>query len=222
MTGCGTNTGTGTQTTASTPSATPTATPTKTYTNADLSGLISTLKDSEGRPLTVVPAAQIDQGIIKAKELLRKAVFNPPACNVFADSNAQIPQDSTYAAGTTISAADQTATIVTVMALKDTAALNAHLDASRTAVAQCQNFTVDVAGQQITNQVQPAEIATAGDDSFGALATQTLATGQKQTVLTVTGIKGNLAATAVKAGPAVTPDAAPELTQLINTVLSHG
>ena len=38
----------------------------------------------------------------------------------------------------------------------------------------------------------------------------------------MTGIKGNLAATAVKAGPAVTQDAAAELAALIDTILAHG
>lgn len=223
LTGCGSGAGTGTATTSSTPSATPTPTPTptKTYTNADLTGLVSTLKDSQGRALTVVPAAQIDQGIIKAQELLRTAVFTPAACSVFADSNSQIPPDSTYAGGATISAAEQTTTIVTVMALKDAKVLTAQLDASRAAVASCQSFTVEVAGKKITTEVQPADAKTAGDDSFAALATQTLATGQKQMVLTMTGIKGNLAATAAKAGPSVSRDAAPELAQLINTILAH-
>jgi hypothetical protein len=43
-----------------------------------------------------------------------------------------------------------------------------------------------------------------------------------QTALTMTGIRGSLAATAVKAGPEVTPDAAPELAALIDTILAHG
>jgi hypothetical protein len=39
---------------------------------------------------------------------------------------------------------------------------------------------------------------TRGDRSVGSLIIQTLPTGQKQTTLTVTGVKGNLGATAVK------------------------
>jgi hypothetical protein len=58
--------------------------------------------------------------------------------------------------------------------------------------------------------------------SFAALTKQQLATGQSQTALTVTGIKGNLAATAVKTGPAVTEKESAELTQLVNTILAHG
>lgn len=221
LTGCGTNSATETAT-SSPPAPSPKPSPAKTYTDADLTSLLSTLKDSQGRPLTVVPAAQIDQGIIKAKEVLKSAVFTPPECNVFADSNSQIPEDSTYAAGTTVSAADKTAIVVTVMALKDAKELTDRLEASRKASAQCSNFTVELAGQKITSEVQPVDAQTKGDQSFAALAKQSLSTGEKQTALTMTGIKGNLAATAVKAGPDVTPNAAPELAQLIDTILAHG
>lgn len=221
LAGCGTNTGTGTQTSTPPPSSA-TPSPAKTYTDADLSSLVSTLKDAEGRPLTVVPAAQIDQGIIKAKEVLKSATFTPPECNVFADSNSQVPEDSTYAAGTSVSAADKTAIVVTVIALKDAQELRDHLDASKKASAACRNFTVELAGQKITTEVQEVNAETKGDQSFAALAKQSLATGEKQTALTMTGIKGNLAATAVKAEPDVTPNAAAELAQLIDTILAHG
>ncbi|MCU1530713.1 MAG: hypothetical protein JWO49_284 [Arthrobacter sp.] len=224
LTGCGAGTGTETATTAATTTPAPAAAPApaKTYSNADLTGLISTLKDSQGRPLTVIPAAQIDQGIIKAKELLKSAVFTPTACKVFADSSSQVPEDSTYAAGTTVSAAAKTATVVTVMALKDARTLTDQLSASRTAAAQCQAFTVEAAGQKITTETTPVDAATTGDEAFAALTKQSLATGETQMSLTMTGIKGNLAATAVKSGPAVTQEASAELTELINTILAHG
>lgn len=224
VTGCGAGTGTATAPSASTPAAAPAATPTpaKSYTNADLTGLISTLKDAQGQPLTVIPAAQIDQGIIKAKEVLKTAVFTPEACKAFADSNAQVPDGSTYAAGTSVSAVDKTTTVVTVIALKDAQAMTDQLDASQAAAGQCQTFTLEAAGQKITTETTPVDAATDGDASFAALAKQSLGTGQSQAALTITGIKGNLAATAVKAGPAVTQQAAAELTQLINTILSHG
>ncbi|MBT2593977.1 hypothetical protein [Arthrobacter sp. ISL-72] len=221
LTACGTTTATGTATTSPPPSSA-TPSPAKTYTDADLSSLLATLKDSQGRPLTVIPAAQIDQGIIKAKEVLKTAVFTPPECNVFADSNSQVPEDSTYAAGTTVSAADQTAIVVTVIALKDAKQLTDHLEASRKATAQCSNFTVELSGQKITTEIQPIDAKTKGDQSFAALAKQSISTGEQQTALTMTGIKGNLAATAVKGGPAVTQDAAAELAQLIDTILAHG
>ena len=234
ITGCGTGSGAGsaTATAAAAPAAaTPAtatsaaaaaATPPKSFSNADLTGLISTLKDAKGRQLTVIPAAQIDQGIIKAKEALKTAVFTPAACKVFADSSAQVPDGSTYAGGTSIAATDKTTTVVTVIALKDTQAMTDQLKASKSAAAQCQTFTVEAAGKKVTTKTTPVDAATEGDASFAALTKQSLATGQVQTALTVTGIKGNLAVTAVKAGPSVTQQASAELTKLINTILAHG
>jgi len=180
------------------------------------------LKDAQGRALTVIPAAQIDQGIIKAKEVLKNAVFTPPECSVFSDSNSQVPEDSTYAAGTTVSAAEKTSIVVTAIALKSANELTDQLEASKEAVAACGSFTVELSGQKITTEVQEIDAKTSGDQSFAALAKQSLASGEAQTTLTMTGIKGNLAATAVKAGPAVTAQDAPELAQLIDTMLAHG
>jgi hypothetical protein len=228
LTGCGAGSGTATATSAVTAAAaqtaTPTATPTpmKTFSNADLSGLLTTLKDAQGKPLTVVPSAQIDQGILKAKEVLKTAVFTPVACKSFADSNAQIPDGSTYAGATSISATDKTATVVTVIALKDAQTMTEQLNKSQASAAKCKTFTIEAAGQKITTETTPVAAETNGDVSFAALTKQHLATGQAQTALTVTGIKGNLAATAVKTGPAVTQQASAELTKLINTVLAHG
>ncbi|MEC5180805.1 hypothetical protein [Arthrobacter sp. CG_A4] len=224
LAGCGTGTGTAPApaTTTATPPATATPTPAKTYSNADLTGLLSTLKDSQGRPLTVIPAAQIDEGIIKARELLKSAVVTPEACKVFVDSSSQVPEDSTYAGATTASAADKTAIIVTVIALKDAKTLTGTLKASRAAAEQCKSFTIEVGGQKVTSETTPVVAVTSGDDSYGALTKQTLATGATQTALTVTGIKGNLAATVVKGGATVTPEASAELTQMVNTILGLG
>ncbi|WP_432246119.1 hypothetical protein ACRB8A_19750 (plasmid) [Arthrobacter sp. G.S.26] len=223
LAGCGTGTGTTPATSAAPePSASPEPSPAKTYTDADLSAVLATLKDAQGRPLTVVPAAQIDQGIIKAKELLKTAVFTPPECKALSDSNAQVPEDSTYAAGTTVAAEEKTSIVVTVIALKDAQEMADQLAASKNAVATCSNFTIELGGQKITTEIQQIEAKTGGDQSFAALGKQTLATGETQTMLTMTGIKGTLAATAVKAGPAVTPNDAPELAQLIDTILAHG
>ena len=231
LTGCGTGSGTTTapaataeaaQATAAAP--TPTPTPAKTFSNTDLSGLLATLKDAQGKPLTVVPSAQIDQGILKAKEMFKTAVFTPAECKALADTSSQVPDGSTYAGATSISTAAQTATVVTVISLKDAQAMTDQLNASKAAASatQCKSFTVEVGGQKITTETTVVNAETNGEKSFAALSKQNLSTGQTQTALTVTGVKGNLAATAVKTGPAVTEQTSAELIQLINTILAHG
>lgn len=229
LTGCGTGAGTGISTpavaeAAKTATPTPTPTPAKTFSDADLSSLLATLKDAQGKHLTVVPSAQIDQGIIKAKEIFKGAVFTPAACKILADTSAQIPDGSTYAGATSISRAAQTATVVTVMSLKDAKTMTDQLNASRAAAGttQCKTFTVEVGGQKITTETTLVTAETSGEKSFAALSKQHLSTGQARTALTITGVKGNLAAVAVKTGPAVTEQASPELIQLVNTILAHG
>jgi hypothetical protein len=66
---------------------------------------------------------------------------------------------------------------------QDAQTLTDPLEGSRTAAAGCQTFTVEAAGKKLTTETTPVDAAT------------------------LTGIKGNLAATAVKAGPAVTQEA---------------
>lgn len=206
---------------SSTPSPTPTPTP-KSYSNEDLTAIVAGLKDSKGQALTVVPAAQIDQGLITAKKMLKTAVITPPECGVLADNNAQVPEGSTYAAGTTQSAANQTAIIITVFAVKDPSVMSAEFDKSQTALGKCATFTVQLKGQEIAMTMQPLDVKTSGEKSLSVLSTQSLATGQKQMNMQVMGVKGTLAVTAVKAGAAVSPESVPELVQLVNDVLGKG
>ncbi|MET1063935.1 MAG: hypothetical protein ABWX85_03095 [Arthrobacter sp.] len=226
LAGCGGTTPPGNSSTSSTPNASssaPSPTPTpKSYSNEDLTAIVSGLKDSKGQALTVIPAAQIDQGLITAKELLKTAVITPPECGVLADNNAQVPEGSTYAAGTTQSAADQTAIIITVFAVKDPSVMAVQFDKSQTALGKCAAFSVQAQGQEIAMQMQPLEVKTSGEKSLSVLSTQSLATGQKQMNVQVTGVKGTLAVTVVKAGAAVSAESAPELVQLVNDVLGRG
>jgi hypothetical protein len=74
--------------------------------------------------------------LIAAREILKTAVVTPPECGVLAENNAQIPEGSTYAAGTTQSAADQTAIIITVFAAKEPSVMAARFDKSQTALGQ--------------------------------------------------------------------------------------
>jgi hypothetical protein len=214
-----------TSTTADTSSASaPPTSAAKAYTNEDLTAIVSGLKDGQGRPLTVVPAAQVDQGLIVARQLLKNAVITPKACGVLADNNTQVPEGSTYAAGASLAAEAKTATIVTVFAVKDPAVMKSQFDKSEAALRDCSTYTFELKGQKIASTMKPVEVPVEADRSMSALQTQTLPTGQKQAVLTVTGVKGTLAATVVKTGATgtVTASAAPELAKLVNAALAAG
>jgi hypothetical protein len=224
LTGCG---GAAPDTSSTPPGAATSSAPTptaKAYSNEDLTAIVGSLKDAQGQALTVVPAAQIDQGMIAAREMLKTAVITPKACGVLADNNSQVPEGSTYAAGASLAAKAKTATVVTVFAVKDPAVMAEQFDKSDGAVANCSAFTIELEGQKITSEMKPLEAAVEADRSQSALIIQTLPTGQKQAMVTVTGVKGTLAASAVKTGAvnAVTGASAPELAQLVNAALAAG
>ena len=102
--------------------------------------------------------------------------------------------------------------------------MTTQFDKSDAAVRDCSTYTFELKGQKITSVMKPVEVRVDADKSVGALQTQTLPNGQKQAVLTVTGVKGQLAATVVKTGAAgaVTESAAPELAKLVNAALAAG
>ncbi|MDQ1594802.1 MAG: hypothetical protein QOH40_1358 [Arthrobacter pascens] len=204
--------------------AAPTPTAAKTYSNADLTSIVASLKDAQGQALTVVPAAQINQGMVAARELLETAVITPKACGVLADNNSQVPLGSTYAAGASLAAKAKTATVVTVFAVKDPAVMSTQFSKSAGAAGDCSTFTIELQGQKITTQTKPLDAAVQADKSVSVLTVQTLPTGQKQATATVTGVKGTLAATAVKIGAVetVTAASAAELATLVNTALADG
>jgi hypothetical protein len=129
-----------------TSSAPATSQPAKTYTNEDLTSIVAGLKDAQGQALTVVPAAQIDQGLIAAREMLRTAVITPEACGVLIDNNTQLPEGSTYAAEASVAAEAETATVVTVFAVQDLSAMIAQFEKSAAALNDCSTYTVELKG----------------------------------------------------------------------------
>jgi hypothetical protein len=157
LTGCGGSAPSGTTASASPSPASsdPTPTPTpKAYTNEELTAIVAGLKDAQGQPLTVVPAAQIDQGLIAAREMLKTAVITPKSCGVLIDNNTQVPEGSTYAAGGSLAAKAKTATVVTVFAVKDPAVMTTQFNKSATALSDCSSYTVELKGQKITSEMK--------------------------------------------------------------------
>ena len=204
-------------------SAAPTPTPTpKAFTGAELTAIIAGLADGEGNALTVVPAEQLEKGIEISKQTMSEAVISPAECAVVADSNAQIPAGSTYAGGVAKSTTVQAVTVVTLVAVADQKQLGVNLEAAVAKSKKCTNFSMEIRGQKITSQTEILPVKTSADTSFGSLATQTLPSGQLMTTLLVTGVKGNLSASAVATGPDVTRAAAATLARLVDEALAQG
>ncbi|KQN87354.1 hypothetical protein [Arthrobacter sp. Leaf69] len=210
---------------AASPSATPTPTPTptpKAYAAKELAAIIAGLKDAAGRPLTAVPASELDQGIESAGEMMDAAKITPAECGALADSSAQIPEGSTYAAGGAESAKEETITVLTLVAVTDPELLSSNVEASEANSTKCANFTLEFQGQKITNTTKVLDVKTTGDNSFSSLSTQTLPSGQAVTTVMVMGLKGTLSATAVVTGIGLTADASVDLARLVDEALAKG
>jgi len=210
---------------AGTPAASPSSAPpaaSKAYSAPELAGIIAELKDAEGQPLTAVPADQLDQGIATARQMISSAVISPAECGVLADSSAQIPEGSTYAAGGSQAAKDEAITVLTLVAVTDPELLNKGVEASLANGAKCSTFTMELQGQRITSDTKVLDVKTAGDKSFSSLSTQTLPSGQTMTTVMVMGIKGTLSATAVASSAGLTSAAAVDLARLVDEALAKG
>ncbi|WP_104045500.1 hypothetical protein [Arthrobacter sp. ZGTC412] len=227
LTGCGGSDQTNTTAppAAASSSAPPPLPAAKAYSNEDLRAIVAGLKDAQGQELIVAPAAQIDQGMIAARELLKTAVITPESCGVLIDNNTQVPEGSTYAAGATLAGKAKTATVVTVFSVQDPSVMTAQFEKSAAALNDCSTYTIELQGKKVTSELKPLDAAVQADKSLAALTIQTTPTGQKQVCnVTVTGVKGNLAVTVMKSGAvgAVTAADAPELAKLVNTALAAG
>ena len=136
---------------AASPSATPTPTPTptpKAYAEKELAAIIAGLKDAAGQPLTAVPASELDQGIESAGEMMDAAKITPAECGALADSSAQIPEGSTYAAGGSESAKEETITVLTLVAVTDPELLSSNVEASETNSTKCAKLHAGVPGPE--------------------------------------------------------------------------
>ena len=132
--------------------------------------------------------------------MMDAAKITPAECGALADSSAQIPEGSTYAAGGAESAKEETITVLTLVAVTDPELLSSNVEASEANSTKCANFTLEFQGQKITNTTEVLDVKTTGDNSFSSLSTQTLPSGQTVTTVMVMGLKGTLSATAVRNG----------------------
>ena len=193
----------------------------KTYTNDDLKEVIAGLEDAQGQQLSVVPAAQIDQGLTAAKELLANATITPEACSMFATEQTRIPDGSTYAAGASHSAEEKSQTVITLVAIKDPQVVAEQLEQAQESMQQCADFEIEAEGQKISSKITPLDVITDGEQSLGSITTQKLPNGQSQKVMSVAGTQGSLAATAVKIGVDIEEEAQDELIKLVNDALAQ-
>ncbi|WP_026538278.1 hypothetical protein [Arthrobacter sp. 9MFCol3.1] len=101
------------------PSATTTPTPTQTqakaYTSDELTALVAQLKDAQGKPLTVMPLADLKKSVEQAKSLLASISVEPAECAALAlGAQAASTEGTAVAAGVAQDAATGASTGVSL------------------------------------------------------------------------------------------------------------
>lgn len=191
----------------------------KEYTEAELTAILEGLKDADGNPITLVPAADLKQGQDLAKSSMESMTISPEACKAFANTNAELPEGSVYAAGTwtgDVTAGQMTAvTILSAMpqVLADT------MDRASGDRGACSTFTMEIAGQSVKTTMKPVKVDTSAEKENGTLITQELPTGTNNTV-TVEALQGGLLVSVVKMGGGADEAAAAELATLVDSILA--
>ncbi|KRE79234.1 hypothetical protein [Arthrobacter sp. Soil763] len=206
------------------PSPTPTPTPTaaaKEFSQTELAAIVAGLKDAQGKRLTAIPAAQLEEGIAASKEMMSGVVITPKACAAVADSNAQIPPGSVFAGGASESTTVRAVTAVTLVAFKDPAVLAKNVESSVANTKKCENFTMEMQGQKLESATEILTVPTSADASFASLSTQTMPDGEKLVTVVVMGASGGLSATAVVSGPDVTKGSAPDMARMVDDALAR-
>ncbi len=191
----------------------------KEFTEAQLTAILEGLKDADGKPLTLIPAAQLKQGQEVTKTTLAGVTITPEACKAYANSNAQLPDGSVYAAGSWMG--DVTAgemTVVTVLSAKPQV-LSATMDRAGKNSGACSTFTMEIAGQSIKTTMKPVGVDTSAEVEKGMLISQDMPTGTTNTV-TLEALQGGLLVSVVQVGGDGSEAAAKKLATVVDQVIA--
>lgn len=198
----------------------PAAAPAKEYTEAELTAILSGLKDGQGNPLTMIPADVLAKGTEDTKKTLADVKITPEECRVFASSNAELPSGSVFAAGTWVGdAATGAATAVTLLSAKPEL-LSATLDRAASKRGVCDNFSMEVAGQAVDTTLKSLTVDTAADSESATLINQNVAGGMTINTVTVEALQGGLLISVVQLGPDTQETAAAELAKVVDQILA--
>lgn len=192
-----------------------------TYSSEELAAILGEVTQADGQALQVIPAAQLDQGMDRAREFLESVVITPAECSVFVSNSLEAPDGAGFAAGVSGSNGDAVQTVLSVSSSSDTAFTQHRLDAAAAAMDACASFSVEAQGVVLEQTVQTVDAATDADETFGNLTLQSSADGARQETMTIIGTRGDLAVTAVRTArdtlPAGTQD---ELQDLVDETLA--
>ncbi|OFI36642.1 hypothetical protein BIU82_12840 [Arthrobacter sp. SW1] len=190
----------------------------KKRTEAELTALLKAAKDADGKPFTVMPAAQLKKGVDAAKSMASSTKVTPAECASASASfsgGLQALTGASYAAATSPANKQgvpaQTISLVSGLSEEQ---LNADLEKNATQAEKCKNVTVEVMGQKVEASVEKLDVASAVPGAI-ALKTVTKSGAGESTQLLVAAVKGGVALSSLYVS---TGDAAEELKKAAATL----
>ncbi len=205
-------------------SASPTATETasasataeaKAYSEDELRGLISGMKDEDGNELKLYSKEQVDQGGNIANLLLSTATVDPEDCKDIATAGLLATVESGEIA-VALSEGDQPRTVSAQSGSEGPDAVEV-LDEISGKMDQCATFSVTALGQTYEVNSEELQAETDAEKTFGTLSTRSGENQQK--LMQVSAAEGRLLVVATKGGANLGDPDQKELEDLINEVL---
>ena len=205
------------------PGSPPTSSPTQTqpgpaekvYTAEELRDLVSGMSDADGNELRLYSADQVDRGERIARLLMGAARVEPPDCKSIATAGLL----DTVERGEVAIAISDSREPRTLSAESGREGPNAEalLKDISGKMAQCSEFTVQIAGQSTKVTSDRLEASTDGKESFATLSTR--GDGTSDLLMQVSATEGRLLVVATKNGASLGDDDRKELEDLVNNVL---
>jgi len=207
---------------AASPSAseTPTASATaeaKVYSEDELRGLISGMKDEDGNELKLYSKEQVDQGGNIANLLLSTATVDPEDCKDIATAGLLDKVESGDVA-VALSEGDQPRTLSAQSGSEGQDAVEV-LDEISGKMDQCSTFSVQALGQTYEVNSEELQADTNAEQTFATLSTRSGENQQK--LMQVSAAEGRLLVVATKSGADLGDPDQKELEDLINEVLQN-
>lgn len=191
------------------------------YSSEDLATALGSVTQADGEPLQVIPTEQLEQSMDQARRFLAGVTITPEECEVFASNSLEAPQGAGVATGVASSSEDAVQTILSVASSSDIGFTEGRLESSATALDACSSFTVEAQGVAINQTVQTVDAATNAEETFGSLTLQSSSDGARQETMTIVGIRGDLAVTAVRTAQNTLPEGTQdELQHLVDKTLA--
>ncbi|MFF1251851.1 hypothetical protein ACFVYC_05075 [Pseudarthrobacter sp. NPDC058329] len=187
----------------------------KVYTEDELRGLISGLKDDDGSELKLYSKEQVDQGGNIANLLLSTATVDPADCKDIATAGL-LDTAENGAVAVALSEGDQPRTVSAQSGSEGESAVEI-LDGISGKMGQCATFSVTALGQTYEVTSEELQASTDAGKTFGTLSTRS--GGNQQKLMQVSAAEGRLLVVATKSGANLGDPDQKELEDLINEVL---